>query len=136
MHSGKTISDFFGSSIVGNNTMIFIPKIFVKTYNCKCIYHFSSNKALPRVLYGEIRYLFLNRQLPEIIDVFLVNLQITVLPYIDSSHIRNFQLGTIKKSKMESITNLDTVLLTRLLSEMPWDLRKFQIEHSHGCCWM
>ena len=58
--------------------------------------------------------------------------------FIDSSHIWNFQLSTKykKKSKMESITNFDTVLLTRLLSEMPWDLRKFQIEHSHGCCWM
>ena len=30
------------------------------------------------------------------IDLPLVNLVITVLPYIDSSHIRNFQLSTVK----------------------------------------
>ena len=54
------------------------PKVLWKP-NCKSIYDF-----------------FLNRQLPKIIDLFLVNLLITVLPYIDSSHIRNFQLSTIK----------------------------------------
>ena len=44
------IKNFFGSSIVGNNTMIFMPKSFVKTYNCKCIYSFSSYKVLPWII--------------------------------------------------------------------------------------
>ena len=40
--------------------------------------------------------IFLNLQLPQIIDLFLFNILITVLPYIDSCHIRNFQLSTEK----------------------------------------